>query len=1392
MSSDDARWTQRWRSWRTSDPFAACSIRNAPYPVVAVFILLAHLGSSWLGYLLLSGGAETTPVFPEAGLDLVVVLLFGFRYWPVLLAAYFGTSLWRHTPWLPSCGVALASLLRTVIAVWLVRWISGMKNVLGHFEDLAGIAAAGAVAPGLAAAFGTVCLVLGGRFPASQWQAVFGRWWIADALGILTVTPVLIVGARFVIGRHKRHGRWFAVQVPVYMACVSAACYFIFFRPDTSYLLFSGFLLILVAATWLGPTAARVTALVIASAAIWATHMGVGAFAGGTLRDNLQNLDLFLIAVSLTGMALGAFRLIGSLALPGAVLLAGWALSGWLYGSMDRDRVKYDEARFDEMINAIQRRVDSRFTAYQNALWGAAGHIAASGRIDPRDWRIYIDRLGILKQYSGTAAIAIVQPVPQSELAGFTDEHQKTAWPGFTVHGFDGQEDPLAEHYVIVCAEPPAVARHAIGADLATNARRKAAAEEARDSGLAILARNTVLHDGSGKGMQMFVPIYREGTAETTVAARQKALMAWVSVVFSADTFFRAALADLQPIVGLQAFDGEKISGDNLFFASGAPSRGRGFDRTTRMTLGGQTWTLAWNRLPGFPAMSKAPSAWSAGCTALLSLVLAGLVMILQTAGRRTADRLKLIQSALALGTWEIHLESRKVRCSGQLLRLYGIAEQSEQLSLDEWLTRVHPDERERRITDASANDQDHAPIDRQYRIVWPDGSVHWLHSKALVVFDNRGRATSVIGVDFEITQDKLNEERIRVLSRAVEQSPVSIVITDLTGKIEYANPRLTQATGYALEEVLGQDAKLMICGETSPPVIAEIRQGVAGSGWNGILRIKKKSGDVLSAATSILAIRDAAGSPTHKLVVATDISERLEMEAALKLSEERFRIAAESSGDSIYEWDLRTDTIAVLGGNRVQPVADGWALPKGKDFRAMLHPADREPMEAAIRRHLEEGKTYSQEYRVLAPSGELRHYLDTASALRDEKGKPYKWIGVCKDITEQKKVERANAELAKIVESADTAIISKDLAGTVLTWNRGAERIYGYSSAEMVGRSIGLLIPPGRANEEAGLVEKLRKGEAIEHFETVRLTKAGKPIDVLLNISPIRDHAGRVIGAAHVAWDVTQIKQLQNQLAQAQKLESVGQLAAGVAHEINTPIQYIGDNGKFLEDAFRDLIEFVGPHIKSAGANTIEEGVLDYLRQEIPKAITQLLEGVDHVARIVRAMKEFSHPGPIEKTAVDINRAIESTILVSRSEWKYVTEVTTDFDPELPPVPCVAGEFNQVILNLIVNSAHAIADVVHDSGRKGNIHISTRQKGDVAEIRVSDTGGGIPEAIQSKIFDPFFTTKPVGKGTGQGLAIAHSVIVQKHGGNLKLESQQGRGATFIIELPLECELELT
>lgn len=275
-----------------------------------------------------------------------------------------------------------------------------------------------------------------------------------------------------------------------------------------------------------------------------------------------------------------------------------------------------------------------------------------------------------------------------------------------------------------------------------------------------------------------------------------------------------------------------------------------------------------------------------------------------------------------------------------------------------------------------------------------------------------------------------------------------------------------------------------------------------------------------------------------------------------------------------------------------------------------------------------------------------------------------------------------------------------------------------------------------------------------------------------------------------------------QGQLVHSQKLKAIGQLAAGIAHEINTPLQYVGDNVDFLREGFSDLwtwLESYGRLLESARQHPAlagevadvdrvrEEIDADYYHEQIPRALEQSLHGIGTVSEIVRAIKQFSHPGKNQRRLGSTNKAITNTILVARHEWKYVAEVTTDLDPHLPHVPLLAAEFNQVLLNLIVNAAHSIAEVVGDGAKgKGVIHISTRQHDGAVEVRVRDTGAGVPDEVRAHLFDPFFTTKEEGRGSGQGLAIARSVIVDKHGGEIHLEQpEDGEGCTFVIRLPL-------
>jgi len=293
----------------------------------------------------------------------------------------------------------------------------------------------------------------------------------------------------------------------------------------------------------------------------------------------------------------------------------------------------------------------------------------------------------------------------------------------------------------------------------------------------------------------------------------------------------------------------------------------------------------------------------------------------------------------------------------------------------------------------------------------------------------------------------------------------------------------------------------------------------------------------------------------------------------------------------------------------------------------------------------------------------------------------------------------------------------------------------------------------------------------------------------------------GLPIGVQGIARDITGRQIAEMELRNAQKLESVGRLASGIAHEINTPVQFIGDNVRFLRDSFASIEAVLSRYraLREAAARGDAcaellaevqriEAAMDcaYLLGEIPPALAQTLDGVERVATIVRAMKEFAHPEGKEMQAADLNRALQSTMTVARNELKYVSEIECDLG-ELPLVVCSIGDLNQVFLNLLVNAAHAIAEVVKE-GEKGCIRVRTADEGDTVLISISDTGSGIPEAIRSRIYDPFFTTKEVGRGTGQGLAIARSVIVDGHKGSLTFDSEVGKGTTFYIRLPVSPE----
>ena len=395
----------------------------------------------------------------------------------------------------------------------------------------------------------------------------------------------------------------------------------------------------------------------------------------------------------------------------------------------------------------------------------------------------------------------------------------------------------------------------------------------------------------------------------------------------------------------------------------------------------------------------------------------------------------------------------------------------------------------------------------------------------------------------------------------------------------------------------------------------------------------------------------------------------------------------------------------------------------------------------------------------------------------------------------------RTSSEAESLLAAISAVLVGVDSRGLVARWNRMAETVFGIPAEVAIGRPFfecGIAWDWTRVRK--AILDCVVSDRPVEVDEVVCRRADRDDVVLALTFSPTPEGPAGGLQFILLATDISQRRIMEGQLRQSQKLESIGQLAAGIAHEINTPTQFIGGNIRFVRDSFEALASFIRAAQALAEGDRVPEAAeldtlrraakaadLDYLLGELPKALEESLEGVERVARIVHAMKEFSHPGTAEMVMVNLNRAVESTVTVARNEWKYVADVELRLDPALPVVPCHPGDINQVVLNLVVNAAHAIADTDRvRKGGKGYIEISTRTDGRWVEIRVADTGVGIPEGIRQRIFDPFFTTKEVGTGTGQGLFVCHKVVTEKHGGVITFESEVGVGTTFAVRLPLQ------
>lgn len=390
---------------------------------------------------------------------------------------------------------------------------------------------------------------------------------------------------------------------------------------------------------------------------------------------------------------------------------------------------------------------------------------------------------------------------------------------------------------------------------------------------------------------------------------------------------------------------------------------------------------------------------------------------------------------------------------------------------------------------------------------------------------------------------------------------------------------------------------------------------------------------------------------------------------------------------------------------------------------------------------------------------------------------------------------DREMRMLATAINSSDEGVVisarnaEQYNDSTIKFVNRGMSQLSGYSEEELLDQGPMLLLRSG-----IGIENGSHREVSVHQSKLTR--KDGSTVSVEAKVYPVFGHSGQIVEFVTILVDITKREEMEAKLAFTNKMESVGQLSAGIAHEINTPSQFVGDNLRFIGNAWEKLSPALTKLVESGqydllqadasgGADLLPASKLKRVLDGVPDAIADAIEGTERIGSIVRAMREFSHPQK-RMSLVDINKCIETTITIARNEWKYVSELTVDLDSSLPRILISPGDINQVLLNLIVNSAHAIESSNKEKGGRGRIGIVSRVKDERVHIEISDTGCGIPEECRRNVFNPFFTTKEVGKGTGQGLFLAHNIIEKEHGGRIWFESVVGQGTTFHIELPIE------